>query len=91
MDDIVQVLQDPSGPVLLIFNGIEDLICNHVGNEKALENLPWKGQTQWVEANRYAWMPFESSTKPAGFMKEYQNLKFLKILDAGHMVSIHSS
>ena len=86
VDDIVEVLQHPSKPRLLFFNGVQDLVCNHVGNEKALENLPWAGRTQWIEAPRYAWISSHDKGKPAGFMKEFQNLLFLKVLDAGHMV-----
>ena len=86
VDDIVEVLQHPSKPRLLFFNGVQDLVCNHVGNEKALENLPWAGRTQWIEAPRYAWISSHHNGKPAGFMKEFQNLLFLKVLDAGHMV-----
>ena len=85
VDDIVAVLEDPSKPRLLFFNGIEDLICNHVGNEKALVNLPWNKKDQWVAADRYAWYA-EREDRPVGFMKEFENLQFLKLLNAGHMV-----
>ncbi|KAL7580721.1 hypothetical protein ACA910_001006 [Epithemia clementina (nom. ined.)] len=88
VDDIVEVLQHPSKPRLLIFNGVEDLICNHVGNEKVLENLPWKGRDQWKTAKRYAWFAGRQLEQPAGFMKEFENLLFLKLLNAGHMVPV---
>lgn len=86
--DIVAVLEHPSKPRLLFFNGIEDLICNHVGNEKMLEKLPWKGKEGWIEASRYAWKAAsEPDGQVSGYMKEHENLGFLKILNAGHMVS----
>jgi carboxypeptidase D len=85
--DIVAVLQHKSKPRLLFFNGMEDLICNHVGNEKMLENLPWSGKDDWILASRYAWKAtHEPEGKVSGYMKEYENLGFLKILNAGHMV-----
>ena len=83
--DIVQVLHHSSKPRMLFFNGVEDLICNHVGNEKVLENLPWNGRDEWIVAQRYAWLP-HADAAPAGFMKEFENLLFLKVLNAGHMV-----
>ncbi|KAL7580720.1 hypothetical protein ACA910_001005 [Epithemia clementina (nom. ined.)] len=84
--DLVQVLQDQTAPRLLFFNGIEDLVCNHVGNERALENLPWFGRDAWIVAERYAWILNPGDKQPAGFIKQYENLLFLKVLNAGHMV-----
>ena len=85
--DIVQILDDPTKPRLLFFNGVQDLIVNHVGNERALQNLPWHGRDDWTAAQRYAWWTArDNDTQPAGFMKEYSNLSFLKVPNAGHMV-----
>ena len=70
---------------LLFFNGIHDLICNHVGNENALENLPWKNQDAYIKAERYGWVA-PSTNSLGGYAKEFENLTFLKVLDAGHMV-----
>jgi carboxypeptidase D len=87
--ELVQVLQHPEKPRILFFNGIEDLICNHVGNEKFLELLPWKHQDEWVEASRYAWKAAtEEIDKISGYMKEYENLLFLKLMGSGHMVPL---
>lgn len=90
VEDVVAVLQHASQPRLLSFNGIEDLICNHVGNERFLENLPWKYQDEWMEAKRYAWSAGRASleTPVAGYMKEYRNLLFLKLFNSGHMVPL---
>jgi len=92
VDDIVELLNDNNSnnddnTRLLFFNGVHDLICNHVGNENALENLPWNHQTDYVEAKRYGWQA-PSTRKLAGYMKEYQNLGFLKVLNSGHMVPL---
>jgi len=70
---------------LLFFNGIQDLICNHVGNENALENLQWKHITEYQTSTRYGWKS-QSLDKLGGYMKGYNNLSFLKILNSGHMV-----
>lgn len=89
--DIVELLEHSDGedeqpPItLLFFNGVHDLICNHAGNENALEHLPWKHRTDYIQAMRYGWKA-PSTGKLGGYAKEYQNLIFLKVLDAGHMV-----
>jgi carboxypeptidase D len=85
--DIIAILQHSTKPRLLFFNGIQDLICNHVGNEKALENMEWQYQTKWIQAQRYAWIStHEEKDKVSGYVKEFQNLLFLKLLNGGHMV-----
>lgn len=77
---------DDGQPIrLLFFNGVHDLICNHAGNENALENLPWKHRLQYIQAQRYGWKS-NATDKLGGYSKEYNNLTFLKVLDAGHMV-----
>jgi carboxypeptidase D len=87
--ELVQVLQHPEKPRVLFFNGIEDLICNHVGNEKLLELLPWKHQDEWIQSSRYAWKAkTEQIDKISGYMKEYENLLFLKLMGSGHMVPL---
>ena len=95
VDDVVDILNHASRPKMLFFNGIYDLICNHVGNEKALEYLPWQYQKEWMKATRYAWAPNGLSAPPssdrppvAGYMREYQNLMYLKLFDSGHMVPL---
>jgi Serine carboxypeptidase len=73
----------------LFFNGIHDIICNHVGNERFLEKLPWDNAEAWLLADRFAWIaPSEKTGVVSGYMKQYKNLKFLKVMDAGHMVRI---
>lgn len=93
VEDLVQVLEHNSDSNngekirMLFFNGVEDLICNHVGNEAVLENLPWKYQKNWTEAKRYAWKA-KQEVVVSGYMKEFGNLLFLKLLRAGHMVPL---
>mmetsp|Transcript_10621 Transcript_10621/g.16107 ORF Transcript_10621/g.16107 Transcript_10621/m.16107 type:complete len:672 (-) Transcript_10621:309-2324(-) len=88
VDEVVRILDHKEKPRLLFFNGMNDLICNHVGNEKLLNNLAWKHQKDWMMAKRYAWDAIETSKNagPTGYMKEFENLMFLKIRSSGHMV-----
>ncbi|KAG7359726.1 serine carboxypeptidase [Nitzschia inconspicua] len=81
--DVVDLLN--SDIRLLFFNGIHDLICNHAGNENAVENFPWKFRDAFQKATRYGWKA-PSKQQLGGYMKEHKNLQFLKVLDSGHMV-----
>jgi len=54
-----------------------------------LQNMPWKNRENWIKATRYAWLAdaaAENGQTLSGYMKEYDNLLFLKIMDSGHMV-----
>jgi carboxypeptidase D len=81
--DVVDLLNN--NVRLLFFNGIHDLICNHVGNEIAVENFAWDHQADYQLAKRYGWKS-TSKGQLVGYMKEYENLMYLKVLDSGHMV-----
>jgi carboxypeptidase D len=45
--DVIAILEHKDNVRLLFFNGMEDLICNHVGNERFLMNMQWSGQQEW--------------------------------------------
>lgn len=88
--EVVEILEHHTKPKLLIFNGMNDMICNHVGNEKLLDKLEWRHTKDWMLAKRYAWdfksVFYEKNHGPAGYVKEYDNLTFLKVASSGHMV-----
>ncbi|KAL3796380.1 hypothetical protein HJC23_004177 [Cyclotella cryptica] len=94
VDELVQILDHESRPHMLFFNGMNDLICNHVGNERFLDALPWSRADKYILESRHAWdSGVDPTTKnnyvsgrPDGFIKQYENLSFLKILESGHMV-----
>ncbi|CAB9507783.1 Pheromone-processing carboxypeptidase KEX1 [Seminavis robusta] len=92
VNEVIQVLEyEPAeGETdvrLLFFNGVTDLICNHVGNEIMLEQLSWKHQSDWTKAARSAWKSkSQKGDKISGYMKEFKNLLYLKVMDSGHMV-----
>ena len=81
--DVVDLLNN--GVRMLFFNGIHDLICNHVGNEIMVENLEWNHQEDYQLAKRYGWQS-SLTNQLAGYMKEFENLMYLKVIDSGHMV-----
>ena len=94
VDELVRVLDHKSKPHMLLFNGINDLICNHVGNEQLLDVLPWSKTSQYIQQPRHAWESgVDASLKnnytpgrPDGYIKQYENLSYLKVIESGHMV-----
>ena len=94
VDEVVAILDHESRPHMLFFNGMNDLICNHVGNERFLDALPWSQADKYLLQTRHAWdSGVDSKTKykysegrPDGYIKQYENLSFLKVLESGHMV-----
>lgn len=83
---VVRELEDilDKGIRVLMFSGQHDIICNHLGTEKALSLLKWSGSTKWGTARNVAWST--DGVNPAGFIKSHKNLQFLVVLDSGHMV-----
>jgi hypothetical protein len=65
-----------------------------VGNEKLLDSLPWSKAKQFTQQPRYAWQSGVDpsakvnyiSGRPDGYVKQFENLSFLKVLESGHMV-----
>jgi hypothetical protein len=79
----VAFLLDRKTP-MLFFNGQYDMICNHVGVEKALDNLAWSGKAAFNAATLDVWMPH--GDKPAGYARSAGSLTLLLVLGSGHMV-----
>lgn len=83
--DVVDLLNE--GVTLLFFNGVNDLICNHVGNEITVENFKWNHQNDFLVSKRYGWRS-PSTGQLGGYMRAYKNLMYLKVLNSGHMVPL---
>lgn len=72
-----------AGVRVLLFAGQYDLIVNHMGISKLLRSLEWKGKEGYSAAANGVFM---MKKVPAGYIKEYENLAFVVISGAGHMV-----
>jgi len=72
---------------MLFFNGMNDLICNHMGTEKALMKLTWSKIKDWTTAVRATWGTAAPDLQPEAYVQQYQNLMYLKIPNSGHMVA----
>lgn len=64
-----------AGIRILVYAGQYDLICNHVGIEKALMQLPWSGNVEWTKAPSGIWA---IDGKPAGYTKSFGTLNYLR-------------
>jgi len=68
---------------VLFYNGKEDLICNFYGTSALLKSMNWSGQNGFNSATNSTWFV---SGSHAGEYRSYQNLAFLTVSQAGHMV-----
>jgi carboxypeptidase C (cathepsin A) len=60
---------------VLVYSGQFDMICHHLGTEKALEQLEWSGRGDWLRAQSGVWL---LEKQPAGYMKAFKNLQYLR-------------
>jgi carboxypeptidase C (cathepsin A) len=72
-----------AGARVLIYAGEFDFICNWLGNHAWTEALVWPGQTAFNAAANKTWTV---GGDYAGTFQAAQNLTFLKVRNAGHMV-----
>lgn len=68
---------------ILFFNGDQDLICNHYGNERMIEQLEWNGNKGWNGKELEDWVV---DGKQAGLWQTDRNLTYVRIFNASHMV-----
>ncbi|AOW01259.1 pheromone-processing carboxypeptidase KEX1 [Yarrowia lipolytica] len=69
---------------ILFFNGDRDLICNHYGNERMIEQLEWNGKKGWTEGLELDDWVVDGVSK--GKKQSDRNLTYVRIYNASHMV-----
>ena len=85
------------GVSVTFYNGQYDFVCNHIGTETMLDQLPWSGRNDFMSAAGYVWVLNETSTVsspgvvekvPAGYGRSTSNglLTFLVVIGGSHMV-----
>jgi len=90
--EVAEVLnsQTPDGTPkyeVLIYNGMDDIICNWIGGLKWVEEMNW---THREEFNNLQFDDCDSmGYTNLGECKKYKNLTFIKVKDAGHMVPMY--
>ncbi|EGR32735.1 serine carboxypeptidase family protein, putative [Ichthyophthirius multifiliis] len=67
---------------ILVYTGDKDFICNWRGGEKWTNNVQWAKKEEFQKAEYKKWYSF-------GEIKSVDNLHFLRVYDAGHMVPMN--
>lgn len=68
---------------VLIFNGQQDMVVNTAGVMQYLNSLAWEGTNQWKKTHKSIWT-LHGDVR--GWAKVHQNLWFVFVNGAGHMV-----
>ncbi|KAJ0403044.1 hypothetical protein P43SY_009585 [Pythium insidiosum] len=79
----VQLLLN-AGVRVLIYAGDADLMCNWVGNEAWVKALEWSGRDEFNAADNRVFVT--EATADAGRVRAFENLAFIRVFNAGHMV-----
>ncbi|KAG1047184.1 hypothetical protein G6F43_010356 [Rhizopus delemar] len=74
-----------AGVRVLLYVGEMDWICNWIGNLEWTLNMRWKGKIGYIRAPVLPWYSTLTG-KHAGDVRTFENLTFLKVFGAGHMV-----
>ncbi|QDZ19216.1 serine carboxypeptidase [Chloropicon primus] len=69
----------------MIYAGVEDFICNWLGNFAWVQKMNWNGQLGFNSQPLKPWSS-PDGTSQAGEVKAYGPLSFVKVFAAGHMV-----
>lgn len=73
---------------IVLFSGDKDMICNHIGTEKMINNLEWNGG-KGFEVTPGTWAPRRDWTfegEPAGVYQSARNLTYVRFYNSSHMV-----
>lgn len=68
----------------MIYAGVEDFICNWLGNYAWVQEMQWSGQENFLKAEIKDWT--DSSGATAGTVQSAGGFSFVKVKAAGHMV-----
>lgn len=84
--EVLKELLDANKYKIVSYNGVRDgSLCNHVGNGRSLDAIPWEGQLRFREAaNR----PFRVAGAVAGYVRSFGRLSYFTLLRTGHLVPI---
>ncbi|KAG0736544.1 hypothetical protein G6F23_010887 [Rhizopus arrhizus] len=74
-----------AGVRVLLYVGEMDWICNWVGNLEWSLEMKWKGKEGYNSALTKPWFS-DFTGRQAGDVRSFDNLTFLKVFNAGHMV-----
>jgi cathepsin A (carboxypeptidase C) len=80
-NEVVNVIN--AGVQVLVYSGDKDFVCNWRGGEAWTNSLQWNKTEEFRGQNYTKW---NFNGKDVGEYKAVDNLTFLRVYDAGHMV-----
>lgn len=67
-----------------MFNGDQDFVCNHLGNERLIDKLHWKGATGFGDSvTKTEW---NVTGEPVGSVSSARGLNYIVLYNSSHMV-----
>ncbi|ORX94452.1 hypothetical protein K493DRAFT_315500 [Basidiobolus meristosporus CBS 931.73] len=70
---------------ILLFYGDQDLVCNIIGIEKALQKIEWNGEKGFGNIMAESWLV---NDKLVGIHSSARNLTYIRVFNASHMVPV---
>lgn len=83
--DLLENVLNANIPVLL-YNGQLDVIVAPVLTENYLKQTNWTGAEKYSSAEKKIWYVDENDAEIAGYVKEAENLQFVVVRNAGHIL-----
>ncbi|EME46510.1 hypothetical protein DOTSEDRAFT_70498 [Dothistroma septosporum NZE10] len=74
------------GVHVALFHGDRDFACNWIGGERYSQNIPWPHQQRFRKAGYTPLVLSSPYTQSGGLVRQYGNLSFTRVYQAGHMV-----
>jgi len=75
------------GYQVTLYNGqMDGSACNHIGNAIIVERIKWSGQAEFIASSQKLWRL--NDTNALGYKRVYENLSYVLITNAGHMVPL---
>lgn len=72
-----------SGVRVMIYTGVYDMLCNHIGTDAWAHQMQWPGQDAF---GSHPWSGWYVDGDLAGRFKQHSGLTLVEVYDAGHMV-----
>jgi len=85
----LEVLLDAGYSVVLYNGQMDGSVCNHVGNELMLDDIYWSGRDAFLNITQKIWRWGVDSQNVVGYIRHYENLAFVAIVNAGHLVPMN--
>jgi len=77
-----------AGKTMLVYSGDYDFVCNWRGGEAWTKAIEWEHKEDFNNKSYDKWIVDGKKDVPAGQVRQIENLTFLRVHAAGHMVPL---